>query len=192
MPVGGRRSSPKGDAMDDFQGLDVADVITKVKYAIFAAQQQVGDKGLPFSLGSVNLELKVVETRDATGRPVFKVPVLDWELGGEVKIAKEQTQTLTISLAPPKETASIKGVGEAIDIPITSALLEIARVVSAAKTDTPVLDLGEDGASVALEFGFTADGKATLLIFEGHLARATTSKLTVKLAPLVDRVAATG
>jgi len=168
----------------EVDGLAVSKAIDAVKYALTVAQLKAGNGGLPYKLGSVDLELKVVRTIDATGKPVFKVPVLEWEIGGEVKIASEQTQVLSISLAPPPVRLLGARPDEVpIDIPIADGLVELTEIIRAAGIGDPPLVLGEDGASVQLQFSFTADGKITLLIFEGHAARATTSTMTVKVVP---------
>jgi hypothetical protein len=165
--------------MNGFDGVDVRDVITQVKYALFVAQSKVGQQDLGYKFGGVDIELKVVETRDATGKPVFKVPVLDWEIGPQLKIAQEQIQTISLSLAPiPKGQEALRA--EPFDIPLTEALLEVAAIATFARQEEPKLALGD--SSIEFQFGYTKDGKVTLLIFEGHMARATTHTLKVKLA----------
>ena len=163
---------------DNFQGVDVKDIITKVKYALFVAQLRAGKKKLAYKLGGIDIELKVVETRDAQGKPVFKVPVLEWEIGTTLKISEDQTQTVKLSLEAIPDQVD-EALTESFDIPLTEALLEIAEVADFASEGTPRLGLGN--SSVSFQFSCTKDGKLTLLIFEGHLARATTHTLTVRL-----------
>jgi NTP-dependent ternary system trypsin peptidase co-occuring protein len=167
----------------DIDGVAVSDAIDSVKYALTVAQLRAGTAGLPYKLGSIDVELKLVRTLDATGKPVFKVPVLDWEIGGQMQITREQTQVLSISLAPPEPQLGARPDDVPIDIPIADGLVELTQIIRGAASGDPGLVLGKDGASVALQFAFTADGKITLLIFEGHAARATTSTLTVKVVP---------
>ncbi len=166
-------------------GIDVEDAIGKIKYALTAAQLQVGSAGLPFKLGSIDLELKVVQSAKNTFKPKFKIPVVDLELGTEVNVSTEQTQVLKVSLAPPPEpTAELLRDAPPIDIPLTAALLEIAGIVGVAGEGEPGLVLGKDGASVSLQVAFASDGSLSLLVWTGKLSWALTSTLTVKLIPL--------
>lgn len=166
--------------MDVLDGLDIQDAITKVKYALYVAQLKAGQDALGVKLGGIDISLKVVETKDVTGKPVFKVPVLEWEIGGEVKIAREQVQTITLKLDAPKPEDAESITEDAFDIPLTAAILKIAEAARFAGQGDPKLVLGD--SSVEFQFAYSRDGSMTLLIFEGHLARATTHTLTVRLA----------
>jgi hypothetical protein len=163
--------------VDDFDGASPSSVIEKVKYALSVAQDQSGGPGLGFSLGSVQLELTAVQTRDVDGGLKIKIPYVDWEVGANFKIAQEQTQTISITLKP-EASQSDRGAGP-IDIPLTQALLEIAEIVRDAAMNPPVLGLDE--AAVTLQFVLTRDGDLSLLGVSAKSTNVTTQKLVVGL-----------
>jgi hypothetical protein len=161
--------------MPQVLGLEVANVLQEVQVGLDAAQAQLGTAQLPFTLDSVDLELKVVWTLDEEGKPKFKVPVLGWEIGSDIKAAEALTQTIKVSLTPVP--AGVERMGPPVSRVLADALVQAARIVSQAR----VLGLTGDTASVSLELAVTASGEVEVLVVSASVEHAVTSTLTVSL-----------
>jgi hypothetical protein len=124
----------------------------------------------------MTLALRAVRGSDGTGGFKLKIPYVDWELGGKVKISREQTQVITVELTPAPPS-KVDADFMPLDIPLAEAVLEVARLVAKGKGHG--LALAE--ASVELECVFTESGEVTLLEFSGKHEEAVTHTLTLKL-----------
>lgn len=164
----------------EFQGDSPSNVIEKVKYALGVAEARAGKAGLGYALGSVLLEMTVVQSKDVKGGLKLKIPYVDLELGADAGIAQEKTQTISIKLVP--EPIKPVEADSPIDIPLADALVEVAEIVRKAYTSAPKLVLGE--GSVTLQFVLTKNGSLSLIGVEAAVSNATTHKLVVGLAPI--------
>jgi hypothetical protein len=167
----------KGERSMDFEGASPGGVIEKVKYALGVAQEKAGAAGLGFALGSVSLELTAVQSREVGGGLKLKIPYVDWELGGDGKIAKEKTQTISVKLVPAPLKADEAVLP--IDMPLADALLEVARIVHDATVNPPVL--GFEEGTITLQFVLTKEGSLSLLGVDASESNVTTHKLDVGL-----------
>jgi hypothetical protein len=164
----------------EFQGDSPSNVIEKVKYALGVAEARAGKVGLGYSLGSVLLEMTVVQSKDVKGGLKLKIPYVDLEVGTDAGIAREKTQIISIKLVP--EPIKPVEADSPIDIPLADALVEVAAIVQKAYTSEPKLVLGE--GSVTLQFVLTKNGSLSLIGVEAAASNATTHKLVVNLAPI--------
>jgi len=103
------------DRLDTDLGWGLDDAIEALKADLMRASRSPGDD-LRFPITSVTIDLKVVATRNKSGKAGFKVPFINTELGGEVGRKDETVSTITIQLGSPVDAAGSQvSVGDATD-----------------------------------------------------------------------------
>jgi hypothetical protein len=158
------------DRLDESNKLDELAVrlVREVKGAILETADDLAAQGL--QVRQVDLELKTRLARQFGG--ALRVKII--ELSGQV--AKEEVQTIMISLVPRPEALRLMG-------PVSEELRESVEVISSAVREAaqsaPIFDL--DSASVSLEVGVERSGKVSVFL-EGSGKRGNTHTITLTLA----------
>jgi hypothetical protein len=83
---------------DAVEGLELAEVVQRLREEVEHAVERGRDKKLKFDLEEVQLELQVAVTREGSGKTGFKLWVVDAEVGA--KLAQTQTQKVVLKLKP--------------------------------------------------------------------------------------------
>lgn len=79
-------------------GLPLKEVLDQLRTEFTALSEKASKEAFQFAVESVDLELKVGVTREATGEAALRFWIL--EAGGTAKQEIEQTQTVRLRLAP--------------------------------------------------------------------------------------------
>lgn len=96
-------------------GWGLADAIEALKADLARASTASGDHPR-FPITGVTIELKVVATRNKSGKAGFKVPFIHTELGGEVGRTDEAVSTIVLQLGSPVDARGDQiSVGETTD-----------------------------------------------------------------------------
>jgi hypothetical protein len=179
-PTGGVESNRNGVNVED-GGVDVEDVVRQVKQAIIEAHLSGPDDDLEVT--AVNLQLSDVSVRGGGVDAKLQIPVINKDVGGGWETKWTSTNTVEISLKPPK----IAGVAQILrKADITSdlgrAIVLVRSAVRAGASGQPSFELG--GATVELAFGVSNDGSITFLA-KGEAGKTSTNTLKLTLAPKV-------
>ncbi|SBT37408.1 trypco2 family protein [Micromonospora auratinigra] len=100
---------------DEVEGWGLEQALEALRADLTRAGAASGDD-MKFPITSVTVELKVVASRNKSGKAGFKVPFIETQLGGEVGRRDEATSTLTLVLGSPVDAAGNQvRIGEAAD-----------------------------------------------------------------------------
>lgn len=162
-------------------GLPAGQLIETIKNAIVGANVSAADPGRDLAVTSVYLKLNTVAAVAAGGGLDFRVPFIGLAVKVKASVAREQTQTLELTLVPER----VPGF-ETRDVAVESALVDAIctiRAVLAQATGGDDPFVLRDSA-VELSFGVRRDGGISLGA-EGELAGEVTHtmRLTLGLPP---------
>jgi hypothetical protein len=155
------------------------EVVRQIKEAINAFQREAAAEGKGIEIKAVDLSLEAVALRDAGGQLKFTVPFvgLEVEIGG--KLAKEQTQTINLTLFPTKQVEEFSP--PEIGPELLEGMRVIREAVRYAAEGEPRFDLREP--KVELSFVVTKEGKVTLFV-AGEMKDTITHKAKLTLTGL--------
>jgi hypothetical protein len=163
-------------------GVPVDELISVVKNSVKRGGVSRTSDSTDLRVGSVQLILEVVATRSAGGSLRFRVPFIGMDLGFGVKVTKQDTHTIDVTLVPPGQPADgsreIRG-GDVEDVLVEAIAAIRETMASAALGDDPWL-LSE--GSVNISFAVTETGSISLGA-DGELGRELTHTLHLGLVP---------
>lgn len=95
-------------------GIGLSEAIAQIRAELLTAQGE--EASVRFPVESVMVELKVVATKEGTGKAGFKVPVVGAELGGSGAASLERASTITVVLGAPHDVSGhpvkVSGTGD--------------------------------------------------------------------------------
>jgi Trypsin-co-occurring domain 2 len=161
-------------------GVAIEEVVSAVKNAIKLAGISAADRGRDLRVTSIQLTLHTVAVLTAGGGIDFRVPFLGMRLALGGAVARRDTHTLTIVLAPQELRAEY----EIRDSEVVTVLVEAINTIRAVTAqaiegDDPFL-LGD--STVDLSFAVTKDGSITLG-FNGEFKDEISQGLRIGLGP---------
>jgi hypothetical protein len=165
-----------------FDGAPVNEVVREVKEAIqtYAKETAAQDQGV--GLKSVELTLNVTTSKDVEGKPKFKIPFLEWEIGTNHKLTREETQEIVLTLEPSVAVDLFER--DDVGSQVLDALRIIGDIAHNAAVGEPRLTL-KDG-SVELKFVVTRDHGIEVAIVGADYSKATTHSLKVTIGTKDD------
>jgi len=89
------------DRSDSVDGLGLAEAISALRDELLEARRQGADSDIQLPVESMTVELTIRATRSADGRAGFKVPIVDFELGGGGSREWGSEQTMTVVFGGP-------------------------------------------------------------------------------------------
>lgn len=89
----------------DAVGVGLADALEALRAEFAEARSKAAGSDLQFPIETVTVELQVVMTRTRDGKAGFRVPFVNAEFGGSAGRGSERTQTLTVVLGGPVDSA---------------------------------------------------------------------------------------
>lgn len=102
-PLGGAgvtMDAPSG-ATGERVGIGLQEAVEAVRADLLAAQASRKDADIQLPLQKVAIQLQVVATHEAGGQAGFRVPFVNFELGGSASITSGQTSTVTVEFGVP-------------------------------------------------------------------------------------------
>ena len=171
---------------DETVGMDIAEVIRRVKEAVAAVRQEqaarTAETGVAVEVERLELTLKAVAQRSSGGSISLRIPVIGQELGGGMNVSRG-APAVELSLVPP--TGVSKGIGNwDIKDELVEAILGIEEGVQKAADAEPRFELGE--AVVELNMVVGREGHISL-VGKGSAGQVATQTVKVYLksgAPL--------
>jgi hypothetical protein len=156
-------------------GIDPAVVLGEIKTALEILQSEPGADRVP--LQSIELSLLTIATKNAEGKPAFKLPIIGWSIGGGARITDEVAHHVKITLVPPRPSTAPPAPVEVRPNELVLALRLIRDTAIAAEKEPNGLAL-KDG-SAEIKFGVTREGSIALAIVEVGASREETHSMTV-------------
>jgi hypothetical protein len=158
----------------------IQDLIETIKEAIKTANMSSTDLDRDLRVGSMELTLHAVATRELGGRLDFRIPVIGMKVKLGSKLTKQDTHRIDISLVPP----DLKARPELREGDLESVFVEAintirAAVASAATGDDPFM---LKRSTVGISFAVTTEGEISLGV-DGGLTNEMTHTLTLGLVP---------
>jgi hypothetical protein len=160
-------------------GVQVDTLISAVKDSVKRAQVSRTSQARDLKVTSVQLILEALAHEAAGGGLNFRVPVIGMKLAAGMKVTKDMTHTIDITLVPPDEREAHEVRGADIEDVLVDAITTIrTAVTSAAEGDDPwILSAG----TISITFAVTQTGTISLGI-DGELAGELTHTLRLDLA----------
>jgi Trypsin-co-occurring domain 2 len=160
-------------------GVQVDALIRVVKDSVKRAQVSRTFQERDLKVTSVQLILDVLAHEAAGGGVNFRVPVIGMKLAAGMKVTKDMTHTIDITLVPPDERETHEVRGADIEDVLVDAIAAIRTAVrSAAAGDDPwILSAG----TISIALAVTQSGTVSLGI-DGELAGELTHTLRLGLA----------
>lgn len=160
----GRNKDGSTAVPDENIGVDIGEVIRRVKEAVAAVQQEqaarTAQSGVSVEVERLELTLKAVAQRSSGGSVSLRIPVIGQELGGGLDVSRQDLQTVELSLVPPAGVS--KGIGSwDIKDELVEAILGIEEGVRKAADAEPKFELGR--ATVELNMVVGREGRISLV-----------------------------
>ncbi len=161
-------------------GVPVQDVIAAVKLAIKEANVSAADEGRDLRVGSVNLVLHALATRNAGGGLSFTVPFIGMPVRFGAKVTRSDTHDIEINLAPPPQESGEEVREASLDQALVDSIETIRAVLAtAAGGDDPFI---LNDAKITLSFAVTEEGEISIGI-DGSMSDEVTHSLVLALVP---------
>jgi hypothetical protein len=154
--------------MDDV-GVDIDEIIAKVKKAIRDVEERSLREDMKFKVEKLELTLKTFTSKDAGGKITLKIPI-EISLGG--KVANQHTQTIGLTLVPVGELHTFGH--EDVEQDLVDAIYAIKEGIKNATEEPPQFKLQE--ATVGLDFILDKEGSISV-IAQGSGQSQTTHSL---------------
>jgi hypothetical protein len=134
---------------------------------------------------SVHLTLEVLTANSAGGEVSVRVPFIGTEFGVGGKVAKQDTQTIDITLVPPAEPKPRGVRGVPIDKLLVNAIATVRDTMASAAVGNDPWELQH--STVSISFGVTRTGSISLGV-DGERSSDVMQTLRLTLKP-TDRAA---
>lgn len=159
-------------------GVGVETLISVVKDSVKRANVSRASQADDLKITSVRLILDVLAHEMAGGGVNFRVPVIGMKIAAGVKVSKEMTHTIDITLVPPDEADAHEVRSADIEEVLVDAIATIRSAVTrAAEGDDPwILSAG----TVNIAFAVTQAGTLSLGV-DGELANEIAHTLRIGL-----------
>jgi len=140
----------------DDVGVDIAEIIVKVKKAIRDVEERSLREDMQFEVEKLELTLKTFTSKDAGGKITLKIPI-EISVGG--KVANQQTQTIALTLVPAEEMHTFGH--EDVEQDLVDSIYAIKEGVKNAAEESPKFKLQE--ATVGLDFMLDKEGNISVI-----------------------------
>jgi len=162
------------------EGVPLDELIEAVKSSVTRAGISRASQDPDFRVTSVQLILKVVAASTSGGSLDFRVPFLGMQLKIGAKVTRQDTHTIDLTLAPPKEAGRQVRSGEDVEEALVNAVTAIRAItVKAAEGHDPwIMSEG----IVDISFVITQTGTISLGV-DGELSGELTQLLRLQLGP---------
>lgn len=141
--------------MDDV-GVDIEEIIVKVKKAIRDVEEQSLREDMQFKVDKLEITLKAFTSKDAGGKITLKIPI-EISLGG--KVTDQKIQTIALTLVPVEEMRVFGR--EDVEQDLVDAIYAIKAGIKNAAEESPKFKLQE--ATVGLDFVLDKEGNISVI-----------------------------
>lgn len=145
--------------MAKFSNTDIEGVITGVKRAIRAVQQNGGGLQI-INVEKLELTLKAFVEKSAGGELKIKIPIIDTNLGAKLDITSNDMQTIQLTLVPIKAATRSMTRSESFEKELFEALMAIREGIKNASEMEPKFAL----QNAVVEINFVVNGKGEIAI----------------------------
>jgi hypothetical protein len=161
--------------MSGTSGTDIERVIAGVKRAIKAAQQSDGVTQA-VNIEKLELTLKGLVEKGASGELKIRIPVIDVSLGIGTEITSKELQTIQLTFVPVKAMTRSGSPTEAFEKELVKAIRDIREGIKKAATIEPKFSL----QSASIELNFEVNSKGEIALFAKGSGKSEVAQ-TVKL-----------